>query len=251
MRSSNPMNPTNAYARAISEQQQTGAYVSQTMTVDGAVNKTYILIAILLATAAVSWNSPSMFFVYGGMAVGLICSIALVFRPNWAPFLAPTYAAAEGLMLGSISVAVNSLFSDGAIWGGIVFQAVMLTIAVLFAMLMVYKAGWITVNNKFRSGLMIATMAVGAVYLLSFLLGLAGIKIPYIHESGLFGIAFSVIVIAVAALNLLLDFQFFYDGEEVGAPQFMEWYAAFGLLVTLVWLYIEILRLLMKLQSRD
>ncbi len=251
MRSSNPLNPQNAYARAIAAQEQTGSYVSQTMTVDGAVNKTYILLAILMATAAYSWNSPSMFFVYGGMAVGLICSIALVFRPNWAPYLAPAYAAAEGLLLGSISVAVNSMFSKDVIWGGIVFHAVMLTIAVLFAMLMVYKAGWITVNNKFRTGLMIATMAIGAVYLLSFLLGLAGIHIPYIHEGGVIGIGFSVVVIAVAALNLLLDFQFFYDGEQAGAPKFMEWYAAFGLLVTLVWLYIEILRLLMKLQSRD
>jgi uncharacterized YccA/Bax inhibitor family protein len=252
MRTSNPLNPERAYANAVAEQRSTGIYHSaETMTVDGAVNKTYLLLAILVATAAISWTYPSPWLIYGGLAVGLISGIVLRFKTAWAPFLAPVYAAAEGLFLGGISMVVNSAFSEGAIWGGIVFQAVTLTISVLFIMLTVYKAGWIQVNNRFRNGVMIATLAVGVVYLLSFLLGLAGIQIPYIHEGGTIGILFSGAVIAIAALNLMLDFQFFHDGQEAGAPRYMEWYAAFGLLVTLVWLYMEILRLLMKLQSRD
>ena len=251
MRTSNPINSENAYLSEADAQRSTGVFVSETMTVDGAVNKTYILLAVLIAAAAYSWSAPNMLMIYGGLAVGFICALVMAFKRSWAPYLAPVYAIGEGLFIGGISVVINSAFSKGELWGGIVFQAVTLTIAVLFMMLTAYKAGWIQVTQKLRTGIMIATAAVGVVYLLSFLLSLAGIHMPYIHESGVIGIGFSLVVIGIAAFNLLLDFQLFYDGEQYGAPKYMEWYAAFGLLVTLVWLYLEILRLLMKLQRRN
>jgi uncharacterized YccA/Bax inhibitor family protein len=251
MRTSNPINSEKAYAKSIAQKYEYGTAESESMTVNGAVNKTMLLLAIVFATAAVSWTMPNPIFIYGGMGLGFVCAIVLAFKQQWAPYLAPVYAVFQGLFLGGVSSLVNGMFSNGAFWGGIVFQAISITVAILFVMLMVYKAGWIKVTDQLRNGIMIATMAVGVVYLASFLLSFAGIQIPYIHEGGTIGLLFSGAVIVIATLNLLLDFQLFFDGERMGAPKYMEWYAAFGLLVTLLWLYLEILRLLMKLQSRD
>ncbi|MEZ4931497.1 MAG: Bax inhibitor-1/YccA family protein [Saprospiraceae bacterium] len=139
----------------------------------------------------------------------------------------------------------------GAFGGAIVFHAVTLTFAVLFMMLFLYKTGMIKVTEKFRSGVMMATGAIFIVYLLSWVLGMFGVNIPYLHEGGMMGIGISVVIIGIAALNLLLDFDMFEKGEQYRAPKYMEWFAAMGLLITLVWLYIEILRLLAILAGRD
>jgi uncharacterized YccA/Bax inhibitor family protein len=149
----------------------------------------------------------------------------------------------EGFFVGSIS-AMYATFQ-----GGIVFNAVCLTIATLFMMLFIYKSGVIKVNNKFRTGVMMATGAVALVYVLSFALSFFGIQIPYLHEGGMIGIGISVVILGVAALNLLLDFDNFEKGEQYGAPMYMEWFSAMGLLITLIWLYIEFLRLLAILNN--
>ena len=151
----------------------------------------------------------------------------------------------EGLFLGGISAIFEAQFS------GIVIQAVGLTFGTLFCLLMVYKSGLIKATENFKLGIASATGAIFLVYLVSMILGFFGVQMPFIHESGIIGIGFSIFVVVIAALNLVLDFDFIENGSQMGAPKYMEWYAAFGLMVTLVWLYIEILRLLTKLRSRD
>jgi uncharacterized YccA/Bax inhibitor family protein len=182
--------------------------------------------------------------VLGGVVGGLVFAIATVMKKTWAPVTAPLYALVEGFFLGSIS-AVYELRFDG-----IVFQAVLLTFGTLFALLMAYRSGLIKATENFKLGVVAATGGIALVYLASIVLGFFGINIPLIHESGIVGIGFSLFVIVIAALNLVLDFDFIENGVEQGAPKYMEWYGAFGLMVTLVWLYIEFLRLLSKLNSR-
>ena len=150
----------------------------------------------------------------------------------------------EGFFLGAISVVYNHLYE------GIVLQAVMLTMGTLFAMLMAYRTGLIKPTEKFKMGVVAATGGIAIVYLATIVLGFFNINIPLIHESGIVGIGFSLFVIVIAAMNLVLDFDFIETGVEQGAPKYMEWYGAFGLMVTLVWLYLEFLRLLSKLNSR-
>jgi len=157
---------------------------------------------------------------------------------------APIYAVAEGFFLGGLSGLVNLRFP------GIPFQAVCLTFGTLFMLLMAYQTGWIRATENFKLGVTAATGGICMLYLVSMVMGFFGMQIPFIHESGPIGIGFSVFVVIIAALNLVLDFDFIEHGAEHGAPKYMEWYAAFGLLVTLVWLYIEILRLLSKLARR-
>ena len=162
----------------------------------------------------------------------------------WAGITAPIYAVIEGMILGSIS----AIFEKN--YPGIVIQAVGLTFGVLFCLLMVYKSRLIKVTDNFRLGVVAATGGIALFYFISLALGFFGMRIPFIHESGPLGIGFSLFVVVIASLNLVLDFDFIEKGAEAGAPKFMEWYGAFGLLVTLVWLYIEILRLLSKLRNR-
>lgn len=214
------------------------------MTVNGAVNKSLILGVVMLITAGISWTMPNMFFLWGGLIGGLICVLVSSWRPQYSPTTAPLYAVFEGLFLGTVSLAYAHLYS------GIILQAVSLTIGVLFLMLFLYKAKVIQVTEKFRSGLMMATGAIVLMYLVSWVLGMFGIQMPLLHQGGWLGIGLSLVIVAVASLNLLLDFDNFEQGARYGAPKYMEWYSAMGLLVTLVWLYLEILRLLSKL-SRD
>jgi uncharacterized YccA/Bax inhibitor family protein len=218
------------------------------MTLAGTVNKTGISLLILLAVAAMTWNGmlgeaylPLLWLGLGG---GFIVAMVTIFKKEWAPATTPLYAAFEGLFLGTVS-----LFFDRA-YPGIVFNAVGLTLGVLAALLVAYSSGLIRPSENIKLGIVAATGAIGLVYLVSMGLGLFGKSIPLIHDSGPIGIAFSLLVVGVAALNLVLDFDFIETGAERGAPKYMEWYAAFGLLVTLVWLYLEILRLLAKLQGR-
>lgn len=218
---------------------------SNKMTVQGAINKSFILLGILLVTASIAYTMPSNLFLYGGMFGGLGVVIWASFKQEMSPTLAPLYAALEGLFVGAVTARYAAMFD------GIVFSAVSLTVALLFAMLFIYKTEIIKVTSKFRTGVMMATGGIFIVYMLSWILGMFDIQVPFIHETGMMGIGISAFVIVIACMNLLLDFDNFEKGEQYGAPKYYEWYSAMGLLITLVWLYIELLRLLAKLSSSD
>ncbi len=236
----------NASNQVLDADMTSSAIITEKMTAMGAVNKSFILFGIMLLTSAISFQNPGPLFMYGGIFGGLAVLIFASFKKHLSGTLAPIYAALEGLFVGS----VTALYA-GAFGGGIVFHAVTLTFAVLFMMLFLYKTGVIKVTEKFRSGVMMATGAIFLVYLLSWILGMFGMDVPFLHDGGMMSIGISVVIIGVAALNLLLDFDFFEKGEQYGAPKYMEWFAGMGLLVTLVWLYIEILRLLAMLAGRE
>ncbi len=224
-----------------------------TMTLNGTVNKTGVLLLLAVLTGSFAWSQmqiteagiSGMGYVWGGCIAGFVLAMVTVFKKAWAPITAPLYALAEGLFLGGISAVFEARFP------GIVMQAVLLTFGTLFALLFAYRSGLIKATENFKLGVVAATGGIALVYLASIVLGFFNISIPLIHESGLVGIGFSLFVVVIAALNLVLDFDFIENGVEQGAPKFMEWYGAFGLMVTLVWLYVEFLRLLAKLQSRD
>ena len=222
------------------------------MTIQGTVNKTAWLLFALLLTASFIWKkfesgdsaSVGMWIMVGAIG-GFIVAMVTVFKKTWAPVTAPVYAALEGLFLGGISSVFELKFP------GIVIQAVGLTFGTLFALLLAYKSGLIKVTENFKLGIVAATGGIALVYLITMVLGFFGVNIPMIHGSGVIGIGFSLFVVVIAALNLVLDFDFIENGAQAGAPKYMEWYGAFGLIVTLIWLYIEILRLLSKLRSRN
>lgn len=223
----------------------------ETMTLEGAVNKTAVLLVLLVIAAGWTWNQ---FFVSGVSSViplvgigaigGFVFALVTFFAKTWAPVTAPIYAVLEGLFLGGIS----ALFE--AKYPGIAFQAVAITLGTLFALLLAYKSGIIKASENFKLGVAAATGGIFLLYLVSFILRFFGTSISFIHEASPIGILFSLGVVIVAALNLVLDFDFIENGAASGVPKFMEWYSAFGLLVTLIWLYIEILRLLAKLRGR-
>lgn len=221
-----------------------------TMTIGGTTIKTGALVALAVLSGGFTWSQffagANVFpWIIGGLIAGLVFALITVFKPVWSPVTAPAYALAEGLMLGGISA------NYAALYDGIVMQAVLLTLGVLMTMLAAFGFGLVQVTDKFRAGVFAATGGIMLVYLATFALSFFGVGIPYIHGSGMVGIGFSLFVIIIAALNLVLDFDFIQRGVQAQAPKYMEWYGAFGLMVTLVWLYIEILRLLAKLQSRD
>ena len=219
------------------------------MTVMGAVNKTFLLLILLIGGAGWTWRLVAlggnpMPWMLAGLFGGLPIVLLLPFKPTWAAVLAPIYAVLEGLLIGALSAIFERQYP------GIVIHAVGLTIGVLACMLIAYRSGIIRVTDKFILGVVAATGAVFLIYLVDFILHWFGSSIPMIHSTGALGIGVSVVIIIIAALNLVLDFHFFEVGERNGAPKYMEWYAAFGLIVTLVWLYLEILRLLAKLKDR-
>jgi uncharacterized YccA/Bax inhibitor family protein len=231
--------------------EKTGHYSGQdVMTVEGTVNKAFIMLALLLGGAFVTW---SMYFdgqnvipyAIGGAIAGFIVALIVSFKPKSGPYLVPVYAILEGVFLGALSANYESLYQ------GITLQAALLTIGVFIALLLAYKTRIIKATKNFRLGVFAATGGIALMYLLSFVLGLCGITVPYLHDNSLIGIGISVVIVIVAALNLVLDFDFIESGSQQGAPKYMEWYGAFGLMVTLVWLYIEMLRLLSKIASRD
>jgi len=247
--SSNPVMSEKAFQRSSQEvldadMTASGVQVDR-MTVSGAVNKSLLLGAVMLATAVFAFANPNPLFMWGGAIGGLIVVLIAAFKPKYSPILAPIYAALEGLFVGGISAMYASMFN------GIIFQAVTLTMAVFFLMLFLYKSGTIKVTQKLRSGVIMATGAVFVVYMLNFVLGMFGINLPYLHDGGMIGIGISLVIIGIAAMNLLLDFDNFEKGEQYGAPAYMEWFSAMGLLITLVWLYIEILRLIAIFSSSD
>jgi uncharacterized YccA/Bax inhibitor family protein len=227
---------------------------SDVMTLSGTVNKAAILLFLVIIPASFVWSlffrggeSAALIypFLIGGSLGGFVVAIITVLKKEFSPVTAPIYAVLEGLCIGGIS----AVFEAG--YPGIVIQAVSLTFGTLFVMLLAYKSGLIKATENFKLGIVAATGAIALVYIVSIVLGLFGLSIPLIHQSGPVGILFSLVVVTIAALNLVLDFDFIESGAEQGAPKYMEWYGAFGLMVTLIWLYLEILRLLAKLRRRD
>jgi uncharacterized YccA/Bax inhibitor family protein len=220
---------------------------TETMSVSGTIQKIGILLLILVASAWFSWDAminnktyaPGMIPI--GFGGGLITAIILVFKKEWGPALAPTYAICEGLALGAMS----------SMYGILSFYAVVLTFGVLIIMYGLYAAKILQATQKFAMIVISATGGVFLLYLSTWILGFFGIQMPFIHESGWMGIALSGVIVVIAAMNLILDFGLIEEGANHGAPKYFEWYAAFGLLVTLVWLYLEILRFLSKISSRD
>jgi uncharacterized YccA/Bax inhibitor family protein len=227
-----------------------GVPASTTMTVQGTVIKTFALLAILMATGAWAWNaSAGQTLAIGMLATagigGFIVAMITMFKPTIAPWTAPLYAALEGVLLGAISQVVEVRYP-----GGIVVQAVTLTCGVLFIMLFAYATRLIRVTDKLKMGIIAATSALCLFYLVAMLLSFFGVGVPLVFSATKFGIGFSLFVVGLAAFNLLLDFDFIENAAARQAPKYMEWYGAFGLMVTLIWLYLEILRLLMKLASQ-
>lgn len=263
MRTSNPVLNNRAF-------EQTGNFgMGQNMTIQGTVNKTFVLLGLLMLSATWVWGKISanvspiliegsaqgtttqtpgvvMAAMMIGIIGGFIVAMITCFKREWSPVTAPVYALLEGLAIGGISAIFELQYP------GLVIQAVGLTFGTLFSLLLVYKSGLIQVTHKFRMGIVAATGAIALFYLVVFIAGLFGANLfsNMLRGSGLLGIGFSLVVVTIAALNLVLDFDFIENGARNGLPKFMEWYGAFGLMVTLIWLYIEILRLLAKLRDR-
>ena len=221
------------------------------MTIGGTINKTLILLFLLLITSAWVWYlfyttqdiNTVISYVWAGAIGGFIVALVTIFKVSWAPFTAPIYTLLEGLTIGGMSVLMETAFP------GIVIQAIGLTFGTLFCLLLAYKTGLIKATDGFILGVVAATGAVCLIYLVDIgLLFFFDISIPFIHDTGWFGISFSVVVVIIAALNLIIDFEIIRRGVESGAPKYMEWYGAFALMVTLVWLYMEILILLSKIR---
>jgi uncharacterized YccA/Bax inhibitor family protein len=262
MRTSNPALNDDVFRDAAREFGQ-----STTMTLEGTVMKTGVLLCLLVAGAGYTWAqthalapataeasegaarlaipSNAYLFMLAGSVGGFVVSLVTIMKPRVSPYSAPLYAILEGLALGGISTIFEYRFP------GIVLEAVELTFGTLAALLAAYASGLIKATENFKLGIVAATGGICLVYLASFVLGFFGIAIPLIHTASPIGIGFSAFVVVIAALNLVLDFDFIENGVRQGAPKYMEWYGGFGLLVTLVWLYLELLRLLSKLKSRD
>ena len=218
---------------------------TQKMTLDGTVNKTGLLLALCFTTAAISWNIPNPALMGFGAIGGIVLALITIFRPTSAGTTAPLYAASQGLFLGGITVIFEAQFP------GIAIQAIGLTFGTLASLLVCYKTGVIKPTENFRLMIVSATAGIALLYIVNIAMMVfgSGEGIGFIHSSGTFGIIFSLAVVAIAALNLVLDFDFIEQGSENGLPKHMEWFGAFSLMVTLVWLYLEILRLLAKLRS--
>ncbi len=259
MRTGNPALNANTFENFGVYRQDAGAAAPTTMTINGTVQKTFFLLVLAFGSACFTWSrtfavveaDPSSAigsvapWVFGGAIVGLISALAICFRPTWASTLAPVYALAEGLFLGGVSAGFEAQYP------GIVVQAVGGTFGTLACLLVAYQSGLIRATENFKLGIVAATGGIFLLYMVTFIAGLFGFPLfSSLFGSGLIGIGFSVIVVAIAALNLVLDFDFIEQGAERGAPKYLEWYGAFALMVTLVWLYLEILRLLSKLQDR-
>ena len=219
---------------------------AEKMSIEGTVNKTAMSLLLLLATASYTWMNPSPALMILGFIGGFIMAIVTIFKKTWAPYTVSGYALLEGLALGGISRIFEAQYP------GIASQAIFLTFGILAALLLAYKTGVIKPTENFKLGVFAATGGIFIMYLISFIMSIfgSGMSIMNPNNASMMSIGFSLFVVVIASLNLVLDFDFIEEGAERGAPKYMEWYGAFGLLVTLIWLYLEILRLLAKLQSR-
>ena len=238
--SSNPVLSDKAFAKASHEVTSSGV-----MTVKGTVQKTMILTLLVLASAMWSWSNPSSMWMMVGGIGGFVVALITIFKPTAAPISAPIYAVLEGLFLGGISLYIGG--EDGM--NGIVMQAITLTIGVLFLMLFLYTSGIIKVTDKLRMGIVAATGAIALMYLINFVMGFFGAAFFTLADTSMMAIGINLVIVGVAAFNLLLDFDFIDKAAAAQAPKAMEWYGAFGLMITLVWLYIELLRLLSRLRD--
>jgi uncharacterized YccA/Bax inhibitor family protein len=245
MQTSNPAFSADAFVRA-----RGAATGPNAMTIQGAITKTGVLIALALIPAVMVWNMYAqgnqavMGFATIGAIAGLVFAMATCFVPTWAPVTAPLYAVAEGTFLGGISAVFEAQYP------GIVAPAMLSTFGVLICMLAAYRTGLVRATEKFKLGVIAATGAICLVYVASMILSLFDVGVPFIRSASPIGIGFSVVVVIIAALNLVLDFDLVERGAQSGMPKYMEWYCGFALMVTLVWLYLEILRLLSKLRER-
>ncbi len=245
MRTSNPVLNDKRFVGA--------ATFGEQMTLQGTVNKTGLLLLCSIATAAWTWNqfmqahsaAAILPYLWIGTIGGFVCALITTFKQEWAAVTAPAYALLEGLALGGISSVLELRFP------GIAIQSVSLTFGTLLVLLLAYRSGLIPVTQKFRMGIVAATGGIMVFYLLQFVLGFFGFHFNAVNGSGVIGIGFSLIVVGIAALNLVLDFDMIETGVRMRAPKYMEWYGGFAIMVTLVWLYLEILRLLTKLRGRD
>jgi uncharacterized YccA/Bax inhibitor family protein len=226
------------------------------MSVRGAINKFGFLMLMVIAGAAYNWQlfqelkqSTMTILMIVGAIGGFVIALGITFKPNWAAYLAPAYGLLQGLFIGGISAIMNKLFE--ARYPGLVMQAVGLTFGVALAMFLLYNFRIIKATEKFKSVIIASTLGIGIFYLITMVLNMFGVNVSFMHDSSLLSIGISLFVVAIASMNLILDFDMIEQGAERGAPKFMEWYGAFGLLVTIVWLYIEMLKLLSKLGSRD
>ncbi|MFX3625305.1 MAG: Bax inhibitor-1/YccA family protein [Ectobacillus sp.] len=243
MRTNNPMLKNDV----LRKQQASGA----AMTIGGAVGKTMIMLMLLLGTAVYAYlqvmqNKMNMTVMMGALIVAAILAFATVFVPKISPITAPVYAAVEGIVLGTVSALYMQQFGDQ-----VVLQAVLLTVSILFAMLLLYAARIVKATHKFRMGVLSATLGVLLMYVIVALLQLFGVAVPFLHDGGTVAIIVSAVVIVIASLNLVLDFDFIENGARSGAPKYMEWYGALGLMLTLVWLYLEILRFVSYFARND
>ena len=238
MRSGNPVLTQKAFSTPITR--------GDKMTLNGTVNKTFLSLLLLVGCAYFTYDEMNFTLLIGGAIVGFIVALITVFKKSWAPITVPIYAIAEGFVLGGIS------FLYSAQYEGIVSNAIFLTLGILISLLMLYKSGYVKATENFKLGVFAATGGIALVYLANFIMGFFGSSIGVLNpmNSSLLSIGFSLFVVVIAALNLVLDFDFIEKGVENGAPKYMEWFGAFGLLVTLIWLYLEILRLLAKLNNR-
>lgn len=248
-KSSNPTLSEKAFGSKL------GAYEgTERMTVQGTLTKFGISLLLLLSSAAFTWKAffegkdISSWIMIAAIA-GIVVAFVNVFKPNLSTYLAPAYALIQGLVVGGVSAVFSYQFD--AIAPNIIMQAVGITFGVVLAMFGLYTTGVLKATPMFKKVVIIATVGIGVFYLLSFVLRIFGIEMPLIHSSGTFGIIFSLVVVAVAALNLIMDFDLIERGAAEGAPKYMEWYSSFALMVTIIWLYFEILRLLSKIASRD
>jgi len=237
-RSGNPVLTSNAFNIATDE--------SDVMTINGTVNKTFLLLFIVIGSGYFAWNNlvTSMYLAFPAAIMGFVLTLLIIFNKKWISYLAPIYAVTQGIFLGMISYYFNSLYD------GIAITAISYTLCILFGLLSIYRLGIIKPTENFKLGVGAATSGIFLIYMINFIMSFFGSGIGVIHSSSPMGILFSLVVVGIAALNLVLDFDFIEEGAEIGAPKYMEWYATFGLLVTLIWLYIEILRLLSKLNDR-
>lgn len=243
MRTSNPALSEKAFRDQVA--------IGDAMTLQGTVNKTGLLLLCVVATAAWTWGlshsgapGAALPWMLGGVFGGFVVALVTVFKKEWSPITAPVYALLEGLALGGISAIFERMYP------GVAMQAVGLTFGTLFVMLLAYKTGMIRATQRFKLGVIAATGGIAVLYLVEMVLGLFHVTVPAINGSGPWGIVFSLFVVVIAALNLVLDFDLIETGVQGGAPKYMEWYGAFALMVTLIWLYLEILRLLAKARRR-
>ncbi|MGN6211633.1 Bax inhibitor-1/YccA family protein [Parafilimonas sp.] len=247
--SDNPTLSQKIFSRSLS---QSDAGV---MTVRGSIGKFGFLLFMVLAAASYTWylyynnqQQTMTTLMWVGIIGGLISVLAICFKPTLAPYLSPAYGILEGLFLGAISAILNDAFSER--YPGLVMQAVGLTFGVALAMFLLYNFRVIKATEKFKSTIFAATAGIAIFYVITLLLRVFGVNIPFMYDSSLLGIGISLFIVAIAALNLIIDFDMIEKGAEMGAPKYMEWYGAFGLLVTMIWLYIEILKLLSRFAGR-